>query len=308
MDFNKIANESYKAYTTEFDVVLEAEDICDTRDHAWFKQALEKPYRLPFDQTTKERLQSLEEAAAQIHTKIKENLASLTLDPSETSIGILIDTSGSDKALAYDYARVMPVLCAAYESQGFNVAVVGHTTTSWKGGETTKMWLKDGRPENPGRLCDLKISIYKDFGQAVTDNGHRLAALSDRDQYKENVDGEALAWMAEYLTENGRDNKVMIYISGDGVPVDDATLSQNPKDYLDRHARAVIDELCTSEHITFSAIHTRRAGEREFSRPVSDVFVKTEHEDEAALLNRVSEIIAFNLHVAAANNANQPSP
>jgi cobaltochelatase CobT len=70
---------------------------------------------------------------------------------------------------------------------------------------------------------------------------------------KENVDGEALMWAYQRLSQRKEQRKIIIVIS-DGAPVDDATLSVNSTNYLDAHLRDVIDHLEKKDDIELLAI------------------------------------------------------
>jgi cobaltochelatase CobT len=54
---------------------------------------------------------------------------------------------------------------------------------------------------------------------------------------KENIDGEALLW-ANSRVSSFEVRKKLIIVLSDGAPVDDATLSVNPSNFLFRHAAA----------------------------------------------------------------------
>ena len=73
------------------------------------------------------------------------------------------------------------------------------------------------------------------------------------DLLKENVDGEALEWAATRLRQSDRKRKLLLVIS-DGAPVDDATLSANGLDFLDRHLKSVVRELETCSDIDVAGI------------------------------------------------------
>ena len=70
---------------------------------------------------------------------------------------------------------------------------------------------------------------------------------------KENIDGEALMWAHGRLMARPEQRKIMMMIS-DGAPVDDSTLSVNPGNYLERHLRAVIEQIETRSPVELLAI------------------------------------------------------
>ncbi len=57
---------------------------------------------------------------------------------------------------------------------------------------------------------------------------------------KENIDGEALIWAHNRLVTRHEERKVLMVIS-DGLPVDNSTLLVNPSNYLEQHLKYAID-------------------------------------------------------------------
>ena len=49
--------------------------------------------------------------------------------------------------------------------------VLGFTTRAWKGGQSREAWLAEGRPAEPGRLNDLRVSQRS--SQAAAKKRHR---------------------------------------------------------------------------------------------------------------------------------------
>ena len=70
---------------------------------------------------------------------------------------------------------------------------------------------------------------------------------------KENIDGEALIWAHNRLLGRPEQRSILMMIS-DGAPVDDSTLSVNPGNYLERHLRAVIEQIETRSPVELLAI------------------------------------------------------
>ena len=70
---------------------------------------------------------------------------------------------------------------------------------------------------------------------------------------KENIDGEALDWAHKRLLGRPEQRKILMMIS-DGAPVDDSTLSVNAGNYLERHLRAMIEEIETRSPVELIAI------------------------------------------------------
>jgi cobaltochelatase CobT len=57
---------------------------------------------------------------------------------------------------------------------------------------------------------------------------------------KENIDGEALIWAHNRIVMRTEDRKILMVIS-DGLPVDNSTLLVNPSNYLEQHLKYAID-------------------------------------------------------------------
>jgi len=66
-----------------------------------------------------------------------------------------------------------------------------------------------------------------------------LGLMLREDMLKENIDGEALLWAHGRLQRRAEQRRILMVIS-DGVPLDEATLSANPGGYLEHHLRNVI--------------------------------------------------------------------
>jgi len=87
---------------------------------------------------------------------------------------------------------------------------------------------------------------------------------------KENIDGEALMWAHNRLIGRPEQRKIMMMIS-DGAPVDDSTLSVNPGNYLERHLRAVIEQIETKSPVELLAIGIGHDVTRYYQRAVTIV-------------------------------------
>jgi cobaltochelatase CobT len=85
---------------------------------------------------------------------------------------------------------------------------------------------------------------------------------------KENIDGEALLWAYNRLIGRPEQRRILMVIS-DGAPVDDATLSINPGNYLERHLRDVIDYIEKYTAIELTAIGIGHDVTRYYRRAVT---------------------------------------
>ena len=87
---------------------------------------------------------------------------------------------------------------------------------------------------------------------------------------KENIDGEALIWAHNRLLARPEQRRILMMIS-DGAPVDDSTLSVNPGNYLERHLRAVIEQIETRSPVELLAIGIGHDVTRYYRRAVTIV-------------------------------------
>ena len=131
--------------------------------------------------------------------------------------------------------------------------ILGFTTKHWKGGDSRKLWLEQGKISNPGRLNDLRHIIFKPADQAWRRGRKNLGLMLREGLLKENVDGEALMWAQNRLNKRPEQRKILMVIS-DGAPVDDSTLSTNSTNYLDTHLRDVIKKVETASETELIAI------------------------------------------------------
>ena len=95
------------------------------------------------------------------------------------------------------------------------------------------------RPNNPGRLNDLRHVIYKQADVPLRRAKLNLGLMMKEGLLKENIDGEALEWANKRLSKRSESRKILMVIS-DGAPVDDSTLSVNSSNYLENHLKNVI--------------------------------------------------------------------
>ena len=121
---------------------------------------------------------------------------------------------------------------------GATTEVLGFTTKSWQGGQSYRQWMRQMRPDNPGRLCETRHIIYKDADTKLQRAKRSMSAMHKSDIFKEGVDGEALLWANKRLQSRPEMRKILIVLS-DGCPMESATHQTNTKNYLDNHLQQV---------------------------------------------------------------------
>jgi cobaltochelatase CobT len=158
----------------------------------------------------------------------------------DTVVTLLLDNSGSMRGRPISIAAICAdVLARTLERCNVKVEILGFTTRAWKGGQAREAWLNDGRPQQPGRLNDLRHIIYKSADAPWRRTRPNLGLMMKEGLLKENIDGEALEWAHKRMLARPEARKILMVIS-DGAPVDDSTLSVNPANYLEKHLRDVI--------------------------------------------------------------------
>ena len=158
----------------------------------------------------------------------------------DTVVTLLLDNSGSMRGRPISIAAICAdVLARTLERCNVKVEILGFTTRAWKGGQSREHWLNEGRPQQPGRLNDLRHIIYKGADAPWRRVRSNLGLMMKEGLLKENIDGEALEWAHRRMANRPEARKILMVIS-DGAPVDDSTLSVNAANYLEKHLRDVI--------------------------------------------------------------------
>ncbi len=172
----------------------------------------------------------------------------------DTVVTLLIDNSGSMRGRPISVAAMSAdILARTLERCGVKVEILGFTTRAWKGGQAREKWAEDGKPANPGRLNDLRHIVYKAADMPWRRARRNLGLMLREGLLKENIDGEALMWAHNRLLARPELRRILMVIS-DGAPVDDATLSANPGNYLEKHLRDVINWIETRSSVELTAI------------------------------------------------------
>ncbi len=269
---------SYKVYTRNFDEEIKAEDLCSPEELQRLRKHLDQlmgPSKTTISKLA-HRLQRFlmaqqnrswefnkEEGmldSARLHKIITDPLTPLTYkiekdtEFRDTSVSLLVDSSGSMRGRSMTVAAICAdIISTTLERCNVKTEVLGFTTKQWKGGESRKLWMENGKPENPGRLNDIRHIIFKSADTPWRRGQKNFGLMLREGLLKENVDGEALIWAHDRLARRTEQRKILMVIS-DGAPVDDSTLSTNPTNFLDLHLRQVIHSIETRSDINLIAI------------------------------------------------------
>lgn len=185
----------------------------------------------------------------------------------DTVVSLLIDSSGSMRGRSITIAAMCAdILGRTLERCSVKVEILGFTTRAWRGGQARELWLQQGKMAQPGRLNDLRHIIYKAADMPWRKARTNLGLMMREELLKENIDGEALLWAHNRIVGRPEDRKILMVIS-DGLPVDNSTLLVNPSNYLEQHLKFAIDQIENHSQIELVAIgighdvthHYRRA-------------------------------------------------
>jgi len=187
----------------------------------------------------------------------------------DTVVTLLLDNSGSMRGRPISIAAICAdVLARTLERCDVKVEILGFTTRAWKGGQSREAWLGAGRPQQPGRLNDLRHIIYKAADAPWRRTRANLGLMMKEGLLKENIDGEALEWAHRRMVVRPEARKILMVIS-DGAPVDDSTLSVNPANYLEKHLRDVIAMVERRKQVELIAIGIGHDVTRYYNRAVT---------------------------------------
>jgi cobaltochelatase CobT len=282
---------NYGAFTHDFDEVVRAEELCDAAELVRLRAMLDQ------------QLVALKHATSKLANRLqrrllaKQNrawefdldegildaarLASVIVDPlhplaykqeketkfRDTVVTMLIDSSGSMRGRSITIAAICAdILGQTLERCSVKVEILGFTTRAWRGGQSRERWIQAGKPSNPGRLNDVRHIVYKSADDSWRRARRNLGLMMREELLKENIDGEALIWAHNRLVVRQEERRVLMVIS-DGLPVDNSTLLVNPSNYLEQHLKYAIDMIENRSPVELIAIgighdvthHYRRA-------------------------------------------------
>lgn len=283
----------YKAWTTQFDEVVGATELCDADELARLRGYLDQ------------QLVHLQSAVSKLANRLQRRLmaqqsrswdfdqeeglldaarlARVVVNPTQslsykveretdfrdTVVTLLIDNSGSMRGRPISIAAISAdILARTLERCGVKTEILGFTTRAWKGGQARETWLAAGRPPQPGRLNDVRHIVYKRADEPWRRARTNLGLMMREGLLKENIDGEALLWAHSRLIARPEERRILMVIS-DGAPVDDSTLSVNSGSYLERHLRQVIGWIEGKSPVELVAIGIGHDVTRYYARAVT---------------------------------------
>ena len=287
------ADPDYLVYQTEHDEEIRAEDLAETveleRLRSYLDQQLEplKGAVSRLANKLQRRLQAQQNRSWEFDleegTLDAGRLARVIANPTtplsfkvekdtefrDTCVTLLLDNSGSMRGRPISIAAICAdVLARTLERCNVKVEILGFTTRAWKGGQAREAWLNDGRPQQPGRLNDLRHIIYKSGDTPWRRARPNLGLMMKEGLLKENIDGEALEWAHRRMMARPEARKILMVIS-DGAPVDDSTLSVNPANFLEKHLRDVIEMVEKRRAVELLAIGIGHDVTRYYDRAVT---------------------------------------
>ena len=275
---NSLGDLKYKAYTEEFDEIIKAKDLENEEELNRLRKNL--------DQQLLQLKNFVSKLANKLQRKLlaKQNrswnfdleeglldnskLPRIIMDPfnslsfkkekdiefKDTLVTILIDNSGSMRGKPISVAAICAdILARTLERCSVKVEILGFTTKHWKGGSSREKWMKNDKPNLPGRLNDLRHIIYKSADMPWRQEKNNMGLMLKEGLLKENIDGEALKWACNKMSKRKEERKILMVIS-DGAPVDDSTLSTNSSDYLETNLKNIVKWIENRTNIELLAI------------------------------------------------------
>ena len=275
---SSLGDVNYKTYTEEFDEVIKAEELENVEELLRLRKNL--------DQQLLQLKNFISKLANKLQRKLlaKQNrswnfdleeglldtskLTRIIMDPfnslsfkkekniefKDTLVTILIDNSGSMRGKPISVAAICAdILSRTLERCSVKVEILGFTTKHWKGGLSREKWMKNDKPNLPGRLNDLRHIIYKSADTPWRQAKNNMGLMLKEGLLKENIDGEALKWAYNKMNRRKEDRKILMVIS-DGAPVDDSTLSTNTSDFLESNLKKTVKWIENKTNIELLAI------------------------------------------------------
>ena len=286
-------NVDYQPFTLEFDEVVKAEELCEGEELNRMRALLDQQL-VPIKHATAKLANKLQRKLLAKQNRTWEfdldegildsaRLAQVVVDPvsplafkqekemnfRDTVVSMLIDSSGSMRGRSITIAAMCgDILGQTLERCSVRVEILGFTTSAWRGGQSREKWINENKPSNPGRLNDLRHIIYKSADDSWRRTRRNLGLMMREEMLKENIDGEALIWAHNRLVGRHEQRKILMVIS-DGLPVDNSTLLVNSSNYLEQHLKYAIDAIENHSDVELVAIGIGHNVEEHYSRAVT---------------------------------------
>ena len=312
---NNLGDIKYKTYTEEFDEIIKAEDLENAEELIRLRKNL--------DQQLLQLKNFISKLANKLQRKLlaKQNrswsfdleeglldtskLPRIIMDPfnslsfkkekdiefKDTLVTILIDNSGSMRGKPISVAAICAdILARTLERCSVKTEILGFTTKHWKGGLSREKWMKNEKPNLPGRLNDLRHIIYKSADTPWRQSKNNMGLMLKEGLLKENIDGEALKWAYNKMSRRKEDRKILMVIS-DGAPVDDSTLSVNTGDFLEKHLKKIVKSIELKCEVEILAICIGHDVSRYYSKAIKITDV---HELGDVMISQLSGLFKNN--------------
>jgi cobaltochelatase CobT len=295
---NNFGDINYRIYTDQFDEITKAEELENSDELLRLRKSL--------DQQLLQLKNFISKLANKLQRKLlaKQNrswnfdleeglldtskLTRIIMDPlnslsfkkekdiefKDTLVTILIDNSGSMRGKPISVAAICAdILSRTLERCMVKVEILGFTTKHWKGGLSREKWMKNEKPNLPGRLNDLRHIIYKSADTPWRQAKNNMGLMLKEGLLKENIDGEALKWAFNKMNKRKEDRKILMVIS-DGAPVDDSTLSTNTSDYLENNLKKTVKWIEDKSNIELLAIGIGHDVSRYYNKAIKIIDVQ----------------------------------
>jgi cobaltochelatase CobT len=269
---------AYRAFTTRHDEIVHARNLCGALELARLRRMLDRQVRRaesviePLAEHLQGRLMAW--LARNRAFNPEENLPPAAppagiavplphlprfgreraMTCADIVVTLLLDNSGSMAGTPIELAAMSAdIVARVLERCDIKTEILGFTTRSIDGGRSRKDWERAGMPARPGRLNDLRHIVYKSADEPWRLARRNLGVMLHAKLLKQNIDGEALLWAHARLLARPERRRILMAIS-DGMPMDGATMSANPGDYLEAHLRAVIGWIENVSDVELTAI------------------------------------------------------
>jgi cobalamin biosynthesis protein CobT len=145
------------------------------------------------------------------------------LDGSEVAVCLLMENSARLRGgLGLEIMQLADLTAQALEACGIALDLLGYTTGRRAPGLAHAQWLRQGQPDEPGRIGDVLHIEYKTPGQSWREARDSLPLMAREDVKMGNVDGEAIRWAAARLARRPGRRRVLVVVNHGSPRSDDA--------------------------------------------------------------------------------------